>query len=408
MALMSKSSPLFRAGRAFMMCVAFCSLGGVPVLAAPLDGQAVPVFSERPFPLSDKSSLSDDASGRIVVAQNFFQRLFGIGNDKKKKSSGSKADQKKSTKKKATARAPKAVQTLPKDEDAAVIAVFGDEFSQDIAFGLRAAFAKIPDVKVDIHSVGKSGLMRKTKGNPFNDFKAFVEKKSFNFAVVMVGLNDRRQFFEVKNEDGEIVRAAIKFQEPGWQALYAQRIDAVRAVIQDLDKPLYWVGLPPVRGPKLTGQLSYLNSIMRSRFSGRDERFIDIWDAFSNEDGDYVRRGPDLSGQDKNLRHKAGVRFTKAGRRKLAFFVEKLVVRLLSQSVDEAALPDALSKEDEIALKEGRGDRRGIFVVRQPPVDATSLLLPDAALVDQVAADSATQKAPSLRVDHFAWPVQTQ
>lgn len=386
-------------------------------LSAPVTApETAPVAGEAALPASPSitshtAAVKDD--GRIVVAQNFFQRLFGLGgnNNRKKKSGSSSKQKKQGAKKKRAASTPPAVKTVPKDPDAAVIAVFGDEFSQDIAFGLRDAFAKTPDVKVEIHSVRNTGLLHRGKRNPLADLTPLIDSKPFTFAVVMVGLNDRGKFPVVKNEEGDVVQEAIAFQEPGWEGLYAKRIDVVRNSLQNKEKPVYWVGLPPVKSPKLTAELHYLNDIIRSRLIDRDERFIDIWDAFSNEDGDYVRRGPDLSGQDKNLRHKSGIRFTKAGRRKLAFFVEKLVIRALSQSVDEAALPDFLSSEDEAALKEGRGDRRGIFVVRQPPIDATKLISPDAVATEKPEKQAAINPgvaAPYLRVDDFSWPVQTQ
>lgn len=411
MTVMGRKNLARRAGRGVTLGVAMSLLVSAVALAAPKSDDVVsksPSSSSIDLSSSPGPRVGTD-DGRIIVAQNFFQRLFGIGSKKKKPSA--QKQKKRGGTKKSRSTTPPAVKTVPKDPDAAVIAVFGDEFSQDIAFGLRDAFAKTPDVKVDIHSVRNTGLLHRATRNPLADLAPLIESKPFTFAVVMVGLNDRGKFPAVKNEEGEVVREAIAFQEPGWEGLYAKRIDAVRISLQNKEKPVYWVGLPPVKSAKLTIELNYLNDIIRSRLIERDERFIDIWDAFSNEDGDYVRRGPDLSGQDKNLRHKTGIRFTAAGRRKLAFFVEKLVIRALSQSVDEAALPDFLSSDDEAALKEGRGDRRGIFVVRQPPVDATKLIAPgDKIVINNQNKELGNPGAgvPDLRVDDFSWPVKSQ
>ncbi|MCT4656410.1 MAG: hypothetical protein N4A65_11415 [Cohaesibacter sp.] len=404
---MGQSWSLWQNGKA----AAFAMLTLCAVVAASGTGHAAPALQASPSPDAAPSLVAQAApsapDGRIEVAQGFFQRLFGIGSNKKKKSSGKASKGKAGTKKSKPRVTPPPVKTVTKDPDAAVIAVFGDEFSQDIAFGLRDAFAKTPDVRVDIHSLRNTGLLHRASKNPLADFEALVEKKPFTFAVVMVGLNDRGTFPAVKDEEGEIVTEAIKFQEPGWQEAYRKRVDSVRANLLNQDKPLYWVGLPPVKSPKLSNQLSYLNDIIRARLVEREERFIDIWDAFSNEDGDYVRRGPDLSGQAKNLRHKSGIRFTAAGRRKLAFFVEKLVIRALSQSVDETVLPDFLSQADETALKEGRGDSRGIFVVRQPPLDANQLIKPKSSSSNRLAGGLRSSEpvvtAPDLRVDHFEW-----
>ena len=151
------------------------------------------------------------------------------------------------------------------------------------------------------------------------------------------------------------------------------------------------VGLPPVGNKALSSDLLYLNDFVSSRLTERGETFIDIWQAFSNEEGNFTFRGPDLAGQEMRLRQKNAIRFNKAGRRKLAFFVEKLVVRALSQSVAEDVLPDNLASADETALKEGRGAQRDIFVLRKPPLDADALVNPDVAVLNRAVATAQPQ-----------------
>ena len=341
--------------------------------------------------------------GRYDVALGFFERLFG-GHRRKKKEKEENAKKTKQTGPAAPAKP--VIRTIQKDPDAAVIAVFGDEFSQDIAWGLQDAFSQTRDVKVEIHSLRRSGLVRRVRRNPLDDLQAVFEKSPFSFAVVMVGLNDRVKFPAKKNKEGEEVMGEIKFRAPGWDFAYEQQVDRIRAAFAEQEKSLFWVGLPPVSNKKLSNDLRFINDIVRNRLTGREERFIDIWDAFSNDEGEFAWRGPDLTGQDKRLRQKNGIRFNKAGRRKLAFFVEKLVIRALSQSVSEESLPDLLDSSDEVALKEGRGAGRGIFVVRKPPLDSNKLVKP--ALDDGRATGSARtvellKKAPSLRVDDFSW-----
>ena len=155
--------------------------------------------------------------------------------------------------------------------------------------------------------------------------------------------------------------------------------------------------------------MRYLNDLVSSRLTERDEEFIDIWDAFSDEEGNFSFRGPDLSGQDVRLRLKNAIRFNKAGRRKLAFYVEKLVIRVLAQSVDEDVLPKTLAKADETALREGLGARRDIYALRKPPLDSEELINPSVYTLsfstgtNGDAPLAATENAPKYRIDNFAW-----
>ncbi len=59
--------------------------------------------------------------------------------------------------------------------------------------------------------------------------------------------------------------------------------------------------------------------------------YIDVWEAFADEAGQYSAIGPDINGQTVRLRAADGVHFTKAGARKLAHFVEPEIRRNLDE-----------------------------------------------------------------------------
>ncbi len=341
--------------------------------------------------------------GRYDVALGFFEFLFKRRTPKKQKEAP----------KAPASTAPKApaapvIKTVAKDPDAAVIAVFGDEFSQDIAWGLKDAFSKAPDVKVEIYSQPNSGIIYRAKSNPLGDAEAFFAAHPFNFAVVMVGLNDRREIPARKDAEGNEVAPALEFRTDEWARAYQREIDRIRLAFAKQDKPVFWVGLPPVGSEDLAADMRYLNDLVSSRLTERDEDFIDVWDAFSDEDGNFSFRGPDLNGQDVRLRLKNAIRFTQKGRRKLAFYVEKLVIRVLSQSVDEDVLPKHLASADESALREGLGARRDIYALRKPPLESDELINPSVFSLS-FSSESGddllnnADNAPKYRVDDFAW-----
>src|SRR3974390_1129562 len=108
-----------------------------------------------------------------------------------------------------------------------------------------------------------------------------------------------------------------------WRAIYAQRVELFAAAFRDARIPVLWVGLPPMRDERFNNQAIALNEIYREHAQQSGAKFIDIWDAFSDQNGQYAAFGPDVDGQNVKLRADPnGIYFTKAGARKLAQFLE--------------------------------------------------------------------------------------
>jgi hypothetical protein len=85
------------------------------------------------------------------------------------------------------------------------------------------------------------------------------------------------------------------------------------------------VGLPPAKNIRDV-DIGFLNDVFRDRAEKDGIGYIDVWDAFVDEDGDFSMRGPDVNGQTRLLRTADGLNFTKQGARKPAVdvFVDEL------------------------------------------------------------------------------------
>ncbi len=103
--------------------------------------------------------------------------------------------------------------------------------------------------------------------------------------------------------------------------------------------PVFWVGLPAIRGTKSTADTVYLNDLYRARAEKAGAVYIDVWDGFVDEAGKYTNFGPDYEGQMRRLRSGDGVYFTKYGARKLAHYVERELRRYMSNCGGPVALP---------------------------------------------------------------------
>ena len=62
---------------------------------------------------------------------------------------------------------------------------------------------------------------------------------------------------------------------------------------------------------------------MREAVEEKGLSFVDTWNGFADEEGRFVATGPSVSGQVVQLRGSDGINFTRAGQRKLAFFLEQ-------------------------------------------------------------------------------------
>ena len=95
------------------------------------------------------------------------------------------------------------------------------------------------------------------------------------------------------------------------------------AALKGKGVPVIWVGLPAIRGTKASSDMSYLDELYRERAERAGIIYVDIWDGFVDEDGDFAMQGPDFEGQTRRLRTADGVYFTKAGAIKIASYVDR-------------------------------------------------------------------------------------
>jgi uncharacterized protein len=200
------------------------------------------------------------------------------------------------------------------------VAVLGDSLAQMLAHGLTEAFEDRPEIAILSKAKEDSGLVRDdfydwTKAA--GDLLASGEK--VDFAVMLIGSNDRQA---LRDANG-----SYEPRTPEWKAAYSQRIEAIAALFRDKKIPLLWVGLPIMKSEGLSADATAFNELYRTNAEKAGGTYLDIWEDFANETGQYTPVGPDINGQTVRLRSSDGVHFTKAGARKLAHFVEPAIRR---------------------------------------------------------------------------------
>jgi uncharacterized protein len=363
-------------------------------------------------------------------------------------------------------RAPPPKKADPKAESniTTPILVLGDAMSDWLAYGLEVAYADAPEIGVVRRHRTNSGLIRtEVRSDPRAEYpdwpqaaRDLIAAQKPKFVLMMIGINDRRQFRETgqaaqtsrvakptpprvedpagleldksaaekPNEPIAVAAPAtptgnknLEFRSDAWSEAYSRRIDDTIAALKTSGVPVFWVGLPPLRGQKAATDIPFLNDLYRSRADKAGIIYIDVWDGFVDEDGRYAQFGPDVEGQTRRLRSGDGVYFTQAGARKLAHYVEREVQRWLSTRAAPVAVsipeepkveaPAAATRSGPharplagpvVPLIAERGSETGDLLgssPRQPTSDA---------IAAKVLVHGEPLPAPAGRADDFAWP----
>ncbi len=212
----------------------------------------------------------------------------------------------------------------PKEPDARVVLVLGDEFAEGLAEGLQAAYAETPSVKVERLIRSKNGLADPPEPTWADLAQGSLQGGNVALVVVMLGSHDVG--------DIETANGTLAFGTPEWETAYERRLDTLAKTVRLQKKPLIWVGLPPAKDTAKRSAFSYLNQLAKARVEASLGYFVDIWDVFLDEDGQYTAQGPDVDGKVRRLRANDGVGFTWSGYRKVAFFCEREIARVIGSS----------------------------------------------------------------------------
>ena len=308
-----------------------------------------------------------------------------------------------------TVQAPPPEPEVSKIENARKILVMGDFLANGLAEGLTDGFALSPGVEVIDRSNGSSGLVRDDYYNWPAQAAEIISEVEPAIVVMQIGSNDRQQMQVDGNREN--VRST------NWLAEYQRRVDGLISVLEERKIPLLWVGLPAFKSPSMTADMVAFNALYRSRVERTGGEFIDIWDGFVDEQGKFIFTGSDINGQQVRLRGSDGINLTKAGRRKVAFYVEKSARRLLGNAADTDIA--TLGEDNLPELNFPAAPAESVNIMRTLPVamtdpdldGGTELLSGTAkqATFTQSPRDLLVDKGeiappPEGRADNFAWP----
>jgi hypothetical protein len=283
------------------------------------------------------------------------------------------------------------------------ILVLGDSMADWLAYGLEEALSETPEIGIVRKHKAYSGLIRYEQRSETEWSKVardLIAQEKPQAIIVLVGFHDRQAMREraqavpakpvpAKPGDPQAPRIVTpqaspqpaqpkpanpnddeapapapaaaaaapdaqrarptgpaEFRTEKWEELYGARVDETIAALKTGNVPVLWVGVPAIRGQKPSADLQYLNDLVRARVEKAGLIFVNPWDGFVDERGNFMQRGPDETGQVRQLRTYDGIHFTKFGARKLAHYVERDLRRVLREPI-----PAALTTPAEPALQ---------------------------------------------------------
>jgi hypothetical protein len=298
------------------------------------------------------------------------------------------------------------------------VLVFGDVMADQLAQGLADAFvSERPEVAISRKTKANSGFVR----GDFYDWvglaPSLLAKEKVTAIVVILGVNDRQP---LRDDQG-----AYEFRTDRWRELYGKRIEDFLVKLKDKNVPIFVVGMPSMRNAKLSTDVVYLNEILAERTRKVGGYYVDVWDGFITETGDFMASGPALDGQIRRLRADDGIHFTKAGQRKLAHYVERELIRLFDshggapppvpRDTAPETPPVAVIQPGQTPVPVTRPVAGPVLSLTQPAVISGALAGGEASagparppVTDPVAARTLVEGIPAEpvagRADDFRWP----
>lgn len=281
--------------------------------------------------------------------------------------------------------------------------IFGDYLAAGLAQGLEEAFSEDGSVKIINSAKSSAGLARPDRSDWPADIQELTQKRPVHIAVLMMGINDIRNI--------RLPGGTVKWGTEEWRNAYADQADRLIRALKEKNIAVYWVGMPIMAKAKTSEAVAKINDILRERAYINGAKFIDSWAGFTDQLGGFAAYGPDLTGQNKRLRQKDGITFTRRGNRKLANYVEVVLRRDLAAARRERNISLAGNEEEQRNLVPGRkakaatkdtGEDAGADTAKATPAsDAENNETPapenNPATVEQAQDDSATkQETPEI------------
>ena len=262
-----------------------------------------------------------------------------------------------------------AEEPVAKLDDARVVLVIGDFMAAGLADALTDDYAQSAGVTVVDGTNGSSGLVRSDFYDWPKQIGPILDAAKPAVVVIMLGANDRQAM--------TVGAAKEPPRSDAWTAEYVKRVEALAAAVRARKIPLVWVGQPAFRYASMTSDMLAFDDIYQRVVEAAGGEYVDIWDGFVDENGTFRFTGPDVNGQPVSLRSDDGITLSKAGKRKVAFYAEKPLNKILGNAAMPGGIPqaNAVPGPGQANVTAPSLDRTEPISLSAPPMDGNADLL---------------------------------
>jgi hypothetical protein len=197
------------------------------------------------------------------------------------------------------------------------LVVIGDSLGNGVWRGLNEAFRGEQGIRIERRSRVSTGLVRDDYYDWPEELEKILGEESIQIAVVLFGTNDKQAI--------RADRGNYRTNSPEWQREYRSRVDRIMEQLSGRGIAVYWIGLPIMRSPSFSAHAARVNAVVRESAAEHGIKFVDTWDEFADDEGQYNAYGPDIRGRTRRLRMDDGIHFTGPGDRMLAHTVERVL-----------------------------------------------------------------------------------
>ncbi|WP_034987823.1 SGNH family hydrolase [Bartonella florencae] len=289
----------------------------------------------------------------------------------------------------------KAVEKLKK-ENAKRVLIMGDFVASALADALKKLFIDNTDIIIINDTIPNSGLVRTDLISWQSIISQYIDKNKADALVIVIGAND--------NQSITTPYGIFSTAQPEWFNIYKQRIIEIVETLHNSGKPWIWMGQPAFENDNLTQKMKIFNALYKQATEKAGGYFVDIWNGFTDEQGQFSFSGYDTNGKIMRLRTHDGINFTSAGKRKLASYLEKKLENILNLHT--------FSQENLLLLNGNTPlvPQKPNNIVRQLPMSLDDIAQKNTRLLDKIEQNfikklwSPANGHQKDRADNFSFP----
>ena len=200
----------------------------------------------------------------------------------------------------------------PTAADPLRVLVIGDSIGLDLGQPLVSDLANTGVVTPVLDGQVDTGLSRPDYFNWPAELQVDLANHRPQLVVVMIGANDPQPL--VGNGP------SVPYGTPAWDAAYGQRIGAFIDEANAAGALVLWVGMPPMAGAQLNGQMQMISGLAQSQIAARPTgaTYLASSSVLGNAQGNFTAYLPDSSGAEVNIRTPDGIHLAPGGGERLS------------------------------------------------------------------------------------------